>query len=107
MGHCVGDAGTAGEHHSRGGKETSASPLATNILDTITHPIQAIRVFFADTTESRLGDLSVHLDSLVSSLEDADLADVVLDMTRAEQTLQLAQGTGARLINQSLLSFLR
>ncbi|MDA1264112.1 MAG: flagellar hook-associated protein FlgL [Planctomycetota bacterium] len=60
-----------------------------------------------DTTESRLGDLSVHLESLISSFEDADLTDVVLDMTRAEQTLQLAQGTGARLINQSLLSFLR
>lgn len=60
-----------------------------------------------DKTEERLGDLSVHLDSLISSVEDADITDVVLEMTRAEQTLQIAQGTGARLINQSLLDFLR
>ncbi len=60
-----------------------------------------------DTTESRLGDLSVHLDSLISSVEDADLTEVILDMSRAEQTLQVAQGTGARLIDQTLLNFLR
>lgn len=60
-----------------------------------------------DSTEQRLGDLSVHLDSLISSVEDADLTEVILDMSRAEQTLQVAQGTGARLINQTLLNFLR
>lgn len=60
-----------------------------------------------DTTEQRLGDLSVHLDSLISGLEDADLSEVILDMSRAEQTLQVAQGTGARLIDQTLLNFLR
>lgn len=60
-----------------------------------------------DTTENRLGDLSVHLQSLISSVEDADLTEVILDMSRAEQTLQIAQGTGARLIDQTLLNFLR
>jgi flagellar hook-associated protein 3 FlgL len=60
-----------------------------------------------DSTESRLGDLSVQLDALISNVEDVDLTKVILDMTRAEQTLQIAQGTGARLINQSLLNFLR
>ena len=60
-----------------------------------------------DTTESRLGDLSVHLDALISNSEDADLSTVVLDMSRAEQTLQLAQATGTRLISRTLLDFLR
>lgn len=60
-----------------------------------------------DSTEQRLGELSVHLDALVSSIEDADLGEVILDMSRAEQTLQIAQGTGARLLDQTLLNFLR
>ena len=60
-----------------------------------------------NTAEQGLVDLGLHLDSLVSSIEDADLSEVILDMSRAEQTLQVAQGTGARLINQTLLNFLR
>jgi len=60
-----------------------------------------------DTTEARLQDLHVHLESLVSRIEDADLTTVVLDMNKADQTLQVAQATGARLLQQTLLNFLR
>ena len=42
-----------------------------------------------------------------TTIEDADPTEVVLEMTRAEQTLQVAQATGARLIQQSLLNFIR
>ena len=59
-----------------------------------------------DATASSLADTSVHLQGLVSSVEDADLAEVVLDLTRAEQTLQVAQATGARLLQQTLLNYL-
>ena len=58
-------------------------------------------------TEERLRDLEVHLESLRSSVEEADPSEVVLEMTRTEQTLQVAQATGARLIQQTLLNFLR
>ena len=47
------------------------------------------------------------LAALTSETEDADISEVVLKLTRAEQTLQIAQATGARLIQQSLLNFLR
>ena len=57
-------------------------------------------------TESRLGDFGVSLEGLKSSVEDADITSVILDMTRAEQTLQLAQATGARLLQNSLLNYL-
>jgi len=60
-----------------------------------------------NTTEERLADLDLHIQGLVSQVEDADLSSVVLDLTRAEQTLQTAQATGARLIQLSLLNFLR
>jgi len=49
----------------------------------------------------------VDTQGLLSGVEDADLSQVVLDMTRAEQTLQLAQATSVRLLNTSLLNFLR
>ncbi|MCP3914847.1 MAG: flagellar hook-associated protein 3 [bacterium] len=58
-------------------------------------------------TDDRLGDLSVQLEGILSGVEDADLTDAVLEMTRAEQTLEVAQATGARLIQQSLLNYLR
>ena len=49
----------------------------------------------------------VQVRGLLSNVEDADFSQVVLDMTRAEQTLQLAQATSVRLLNTSLMNFLR
>ncbi len=58
-------------------------------------------------TESRLGDFNVSLQGMKSDVEDADITSVILDMTKAEQTLQLAQSTGARLMQNTLLNYLR
>jgi flagellar hook-associated protein 3 FlgL len=44
---------------------------------------------------------------LLSGVEDVDFASAVMEMSRAEQTLQLAQATSARLLSTSLLNFLR
>jgi len=57
--------------------------------------------------EAGLQDSSVQLYGQLSNVEDADFSQVVLDMTRAEQTLQLAQATSMRLLQNSLLNFLR
>lgn len=57
-------------------------------------------------TDSRLGDFNVSLQGLKSNVEDADITSVILDMTKAEQTLQLAQATGARLLQNTLLNYL-
>ncbi|MEM8711267.1 MAG: flagellar hook-associated protein FlgL [Planctomycetota bacterium] len=59
-----------------------------------------------DVSATRLEDLRVTVEGLVSNVEDADFAEVALDLQRAEQTLQLAQATGARLMQQTLLNFL-
>lgn len=55
---------------------------------------------------TRLEDLEVTVEGLISNVEDADFTEVALDLQRAEQTLQLAQATGARLMQQSLLNYL-
>lgn len=60
-----------------------------------------------NSSESRLETTSVNLEGLLSQVEDADITSVVLDMNKAEQTLQLAQATGSRLIQRTLLDFLR
>jgi flagellar hook-associated protein 3 FlgL len=57
--------------------------------------------------EARYEDSEVLLRGLLSGVEDVDFSQVVLDMTRAEQTLQTAQAAGARLLQNSLLNFIR
>lgn len=59
-----------------------------------------------DVAATRLEDLEVTVEGLISNIEDADYAEVALDLQRSEQTLQLAQATGARLMQQSLLRYL-
>jgi len=57
--------------------------------------------------EESISDLTLQVEGLLSNVEDADFSQVVLEMTRAEQTLELAQATSVRLMNTSLLNFLR
>jgi len=59
-----------------------------------------------DIASSRLEDLDVSVRGLTSNVEDADFTEVALDLQRSEQTLQLAQATGSRLLQQSLLRYL-
>jgi flagellar hook-associated protein 3 FlgL len=59
------------------------------------------------TSQERLESLGVELRGLVSNVEDADFAVTALELTRSEQTLQLAQATGARVLQQSFLNYLR
>jgi flagellar hook-associated protein 3 FlgL len=57
--------------------------------------------------QDRLNGVDLQLNGLLSETRDADLAEAVTTMVRAEQTLQIAQATGVRLIQTSLLNFLR
>lgn len=60
-----------------------------------------------DGAEQRLQGVDLQLQGLLSDTRDVDLAEAVVDLVRAEQTLQLAQATGSRLIQNNLLNFLR
>lgn len=60
-----------------------------------------------DNVDGRLQDALVSVEGRISTNEDVDLTQAVLELTRAETALQAAQATGARLIQQSLLNYLR
>ncbi len=57
-------------------------------------------------SDTRASDLEVQLGEILSRVRDADLAAVAIDLARAEQLLQVAQASGARLIQTSLLNYL-
>lgn len=58
------------------------------------------------TSEARALDVQLALEDLLSDVQDADLSEVALDLTRSEFSLQAAQASGARLLQNSLLNFL-
>jgi flagellin-like hook-associated protein FlgL len=60
-----------------------------------------------DGVLGRLIDETTDLTARRSAVVDTDYSQAALEMTRAEQTLQLAQATGARLLSTTLLDFLR
>lgn len=66
----------------------------------------ARQALLSDTAQ-RLGGVEFELTALLSGVEDVDVAQVVLEASRAEQTLQLVQMAGARMIQNTLLDFLR
>jgi flagellin-like hook-associated protein FlgL len=55
---------------------------------------------------TRQVDLGLQLKSRLSQVEDADLAEAALDLSRSQLLLELAQASGARLIQTTLLNFL-
>jgi flagellar hook-associated protein 3 FlgL len=59
----------------------------------------------ASATE-RQSDLALQLTGRLSAVEDADLSEVALELTRSQAVLELAQAAGARLLQTSLLQFL-
>ena len=60
-----------------------------------------------DSTLGRLDGVAMQVTTHLSQVEDADLASVVMDAGQAEQTMQLAQMAGSRLMQNTLLNFLR
>ena len=65
------------------------------------------RLSRVETTLGSLDGMATELAGYLSQVEDADLASVVTDAGQAEQTMQLAQMAGSRLMQNTLLNFLR
>ena len=57
-------------------------------------------------SQGRVEDLEVQLQGMLGEVVDADLAEVASQLTQSEYLLQIAQASGARLLQTSLLSFL-
>lgn len=55
----------------------------------------------------RAASVELQIQSQISSVRDADFAEVALDLARSSLTLQVAQASGARLIQTTILNFLQ
>lgn len=61
----------------------------------------------ATDVQERLNTRSIDLQGRLENVEDVDLTAAVLDISRTQQTLELVQSTGSRLLRTSLLDYLR
>jgi len=57
-------------------------------------------------SDGRALDVEVLLQGQLSDASDADLAEVAIDLARSDMILEVAQASGARLIQTTLLNFL-
>lgn len=60
-----------------------------------------------ELTRSRLLDTQISLTRVLSEIEDADLSQVIMELASAEQAYQVALAAGARVIQPTLIDFLR
>lgn len=61
----------------------------------------------ADLTINRILDDTLNLEGLLSKNEDADMAEVIMNIKMSENVYQASLATGARIIQPSLIDFLR
>jgi flagellar hook-associated protein 3 FlgL len=59
------------------------------------------------STDGRLADQQLQVAGRLSQVEDVDATEAILAMTRAQQSLELAQMTGTRLLQSTLLDYLK
>ncbi len=74
---------------------------------TMTRSEVGAKVNRLEGTKSRLLDLKTNFDKLLSLNEDADMAQVAMDLGMQEAVYKAALDTGARIIQPSLMDFLR
>lgn len=65
------------------------------------------RVNRVEIVQSRLTDAGINLESLQSKVEDADMAEVITNITTEENVYQASLSAGAKIIQPSLVDFLR
>lgn len=58
-------------------------------------------------TDERLSNQQLNVAGRLSEVEDVDITEAILAMSKAQQSLELAQSTGARLLQTTLLDYLR
>jgi len=65
------------------------------------------RVNRIELVQGRLNDIGINLENLQSKTEDADMTEVITKLKMGENVYQAALSTGAKLIQPSLVDFLR
>lgn len=104
------DGGLADQVRGEGttGLQASLDAL-TQVLDRATVPSTLVgtRLGWLDLVENRLGDESVVLARTRSRIEDLDFARAVQDLKQIQTAYEAAMAAAARLLQRSLLDFLR
>ena len=59
-----------------------------------------------DGADARLASVELELQGRLSMTEDIDLGQAALEMARTQQSLEVVQAAGARLLQQTLLNYL-
>lgn len=60
-----------------------------------------------ELTKNRLSDDQINFTNLLSKADDADIAKVIMDLTNAENVYTASLNVGARILQPSLVDFLR
>lgn len=90
------------------GLDTAISQMDLGMDQTTTYQAEVgARMNYLDTTKQNIEAFKVNITALKSEIEDIDLAKVASELLFQENVLQAAQGAAARVIQPSLLDFLR
>jgi flagellar hook-associated protein 3 FlgL len=65
------------------------------------------RLSYLDKQKTNLEDRNYSLKTFLSNTEDADIAEAVSEIAKTEMALQSLRTSGAKILSQSLLDFLR
>lgn len=57
--------------------------------------------------QERLTSRNVDIEGRLTDVEDVDISTAVIEITRTQQTLELVQATGSKLVQTNLLNYLR
>jgi flagellar hook-associated protein 3 FlgL len=59
------------------------------------------------SADARQGELELQLRGRLSEVEDADLSETAIELARSQLILEVAQAAGVRVLQTSLLDYLR
>jgi Flagellin and related hook-associated proteins len=65
------------------------------------------RINRLELADARMQELELNVEQLISDNEDVDLARAIIDLKVAENVYRAALASGARIIQPTLLDFLR
>jgi flagellar hook-associated protein 3 FlgL len=91
-----------------GGVEYSIGELHAQLDHILRYRVQVgARTNHFESVRSQLQDQEVRLTQVLSNLEDADVARVAVDLSRQQLAYQAALAAGAKILETSLLDYLR
>ncbi len=92
-------------HQAMSRRITDLNRVRNSISDVVGQ--QSVELESLDALESRAQDLQLDVRKLISDLESADISETVINLQTEQNLLQFTYSSSVRLIDMSLLDFLR